>query len=72
MVRAAEDSRLYTVTLTVCDFSFVPPAVVKAEDMMQDMGPDGMHSDHLSMPKPAPGADDATFSDEEDDVSPGQ
>ena len=40
---------------------------------MQEMGgSEGLHSDHLAMPKSPPGSEDATFSDEEDDVTGGQ
>ncbi|KAF0295626.1 Integrator complex subunit 3 [Amphibalanus amphitrite] len=47
---------------------FCTDAVVKSDDM-QELGGDSLQSE-LAMPKSPPG-DEATFSDEEDDVSPG-
>ena len=48
-----------------------PPGVVKSEDLHEIVGPEGLHSDHLAMPKSPPG-EEAAFSDEEEEVSTGQ
>ena len=39
--------------------------------MTHELGAEGLHSDHLAMPKSPPG-DEAAFSDEEDEVAGGQ